>query len=90
MNKIVFENGYGELVEKEILEISDIGYLKGQRLLVVGFEIRRFGLMDLDNYVVMSCRFRSLEELTDYVKRVKVEGDIIHISQGYEWTIYFP
>lgn len=90
MNKIVYEDGYEKLVEKDVLEIEDIIYLNGKRLLVVGFEILRFGLMDLEEYKVLSCRFRSLEELTDYIRNVKVEGNIVHIAQGWEWTIYFP
>lgn len=90
MNKIIYRNGYNELEEKEILEIGDIVYLNDQRLLVIGFEIRRFGLMSSDNLVVLSCRFRSLEELTDYIRRVKLKDDTVYISQWEEWTIYFP
>lgn len=90
MNKILYRDCYDELQEKETLAIKDIIYLKGQRLMVVGFEITRFGLMDLDNYVVLSCRFRSLEELTNYIRKVKVEDDVVHISLGWEWTVYFP
>lgn len=90
LNKILYRDCYDELQEKEMLDVGDIIYLKGQRLLVVGFEITRLGLMDLDNYVVLSCRFRSLGDLTNYIRKVKVENDVVRISLGWEWTVYFP